>query len=162
MEGTGLTSRYSGRRFAPALNNSIVGRTYAMPQRAAPFEAIAACHATLNDAASAEIADWLPDVVPPTVGLGALGAALVSAEREISDESLDRIASCVEDFLSTSDADADAVATGFLEAISNRSEDNSASVERIVRHLGDRAVAYIREWDKFTGVDTPGITRGAG
>ncbi|WP_157281825.1 hypothetical protein [Pelomonas sp. Root1237] len=128
-----------------------------MPQRAAPFEAIAACHATLSDVASAEIRKWLPDVVPPTVGLGALGAALVSTEREISDESLDRIASCVEGFLLTSDADAAAVATGFLEAISNLSEDYSASVERIVRHLGDQAVAHIRAWDKFTGVNTPGI-----
>ena len=133
-----------------------------MPQRTAPFEAIAACHATLNDAASAEIAEWLPDAVPPTLGLGTLGATLVSAERDISDEALDRIGSCVEGFLSVSGSDADAVATGFLEAISNRSQDNAASVERIVRHLGDRAVAFIRAWDKFTGVATPGTTRGAG
>ena len=112
-----------------------------MPQRPAPFEAIAACHATLNDAASAEIAEWQPEAVPPTVGLGALGAALVSTAKDIDDESLDRIASCVEGFLSVSDADADAVATGFLEAICHRSADSAASVERIVRHLGIRAVA---------------------
>ena len=124
---------------------------------AAPFESIAACHATLRDAASAEIEYWLPDAVPPTVGLGALGAALVTAEREINDESLDRIASCVEAFLSANGADADAVATGFLEAISHRSDQSAASVERIVRHLGERAVAYIRAWDRFTGVDTPGV-----
>src|SRR5262249_50188355 len=102
-----------------------------------------------------------PDAVPPTVGLGALGAALVSAERDIDDESLDRLASCVDELLSASDADADAVATGFLEAICNRSDDSPASVERIVRHLGDRAVADTRAWDEFTGVDTPGINRGA-
>src|SRR5262249_38672191 len=94
----------------------------AMPPRTAPFEVIAACHAALNDAASAEVAEWLPDAVPPTIGLGALGAALVSGERDIDDESLDRLASCVEELLSPSDADADAVATGFLEAICNRSD----------------------------------------
>ncbi len=121
-----------------------------MTQRVAPFEAIAACHARLRDAASAEVAEWQPEVVPPTVGLGALGAALVSAEQEIDDDSLDRIASCVEDFLSLSGSNADAVATGFLEAIFNRAEDSTASVKRIVRHLGDRALAYIRAWDEFS------------
>jgi hypothetical protein len=130
-----------------------------MRQTATPFESIAACHAKLRDAAAAEIEDWLPDAVPPTVGLGALGASLVTAERDIDDESLDRIASCVEEFLSVNGADADAVATGFLEAICNRSEESTASVERIVRRLGDRAVAYIRAWDTFTGVDTPGTAR---
>ena len=134
-----------------------------MPQTsAAPFDSIAACHAKLRDAATAEIEDWLPDVVPPTVGLGALGAALVAAERDINDEALDRIASCVEEFLSADGADADAVATGFLEAVCGRSKYSAPSVERIVRHLGDRAVAYIRAWDRFTGVETPGAARGAG
>jgi hypothetical protein len=119
------------------------------------LEAIAACHPTLSGAASAEIQAWLPDAVPPTVGLGALGAALVSTERGIGDESLDRIASRVESNLLTSDAEA--VDTGFLEAISELSEDYPARMERIVRHLGDRALAHIRAWDKFTGVDTPGV-----
>lgn len=128
-----------------------------MPQQAASFEAIAACHATLGEAASAKIREWLPDPVPSTVGLGVLGAALVSTERQMSDESLDRIASCVEDFLTSGGADAAAVATGFLEAICNLSEDNAASVERIVRRLGDQAVAHVRAWNKFTGVHTPGI-----
>lgn len=129
---------------------------------AGPFEALAACHAALNAAAAAEIAEWLPDAVPPTVGLGALGAALVSAERDIDDEALDRIAACVEGFLSVSDENGEAVATGFLEAISNRSEASAVSVERIVRHLGERAAAYIRAWDGFTGVATPGISRDGG
>jgi hypothetical protein len=134
-----------------------------MPMSSAtPFECIAACHAKLGDAASAVITDWLPDAVPPTVGLGALGAALVSAERDISDQALSRIASCVEDFLATNGTDADAIATGFLEAICNRSEHRPANVERVARNLGDRAVAYIRAWDKFTGVDTPGTARAAG
>ena len=123
---------------------------------ATPFESIAACHAKLSEAASAATKDWLPDDVPPTVGLAALGAALVSAGSDVSDEALDRIASCVEMLLGTEGAEADAVATGFLEAICHRSEDNAASVERIVQRLGDRAVAYIRAWDAFTGVDTPG------
>jgi hypothetical protein len=128
----------------------------------APFESISACHPTLRAAASAEIEDWLPEAVPPTVGLGALGAALVAAEPDLDDQTLDRIASCVDGFLSVNGADADAVATGFLEAISNRSEDSAASVERIVRHFGDRAVAYIRAWDEFTGAKTPGTARDAG
>jgi hypothetical protein len=113
----------------------------------------------LNDAASAEIAEWLPDAVPPTVGLGALGAALVSAGQNVDDESLDRIAACVEGFLAVSDENGDAVATGFLEAVIHRSHESAATVERIVRHLGERAVAYIRAWDEFTGVETPGISR---
>jgi hypothetical protein len=131
-----------------------------MPRSSAtPFEMIAACHAKLGDAASAEIDYWLPDAVPLTVGLGALGAALVSGEPEIDDEALDRIASGVEEFLGVSGCDADAVATGFLEAISHRSADSATSVERIVRHLGVLAVAYIRACDKFTGVETPGTDR---
>lgn len=134
-----------------------------MPQTpAAPFESIAGCHVKLRDAASAEVEEWLPDAVPPTVGLGVLGAALVAAERDIDDESLDRIASRVEQFLLASGADADAVATGFLEAVCHRSEDSAASVERIVRHLGDRAVACIRAWDNFTGGETPGVASGLG
>jgi hypothetical protein len=122
-----------------------------------PFDEIAACHPKLLEAALLETQSWLPDAVPATLGLGALGSTLVQAERELDDATLERIASLVEGFLRGGGGDADAVATGFLEAICNRSDASAQSVERIVGRLGIEAVGYIRAWDAYTGVKTRGL-----
>ena len=63
---------------------------------------------------------------------------------------LERIAACVEEALESRGSVRDAVATGFLEAVSHRADEAPSSVERIVHHLGPRAVEYIRGWDHFT------------
>lgn len=127
-----------------------------------PFERIAECHPALRKAAAAAADYWRPDPVPSTVGLGELGGVLVDAEPPVPDDALVKIAAFVEEVLATDGADANAVATGFLEAICNRSAHRPSSVERIVERLGARALAYIRAWDQFTGVKTPGVPGGAG
>jgi len=122
-----------------------------------PFDSIAACHPVLGEAAAAASEYWDPEPVPLSVGLGALGNALVKAERDIPDEALARVAACVEEALESRGDVRDAVATGFLEAIAHRADQAPSSVERIVRSLGPRAVEYIRAWDEFSGSGTPGV-----
>src|SRR6188768_3841062 len=79
-----------------------------------PFDSIAACHPVLGEAAAAASEYWDPEPVPLSVGLGALGNALVKAERDIPDEALARVAACVEEALESRGDVRDAVATGFL------------------------------------------------
>jgi hypothetical protein len=121
-----------------------------------PFDGLAACHPVLSEAATAANEYWDPGPVPLSVGLGALGNALVKAERDIPDEALARVAACVEEALGSRGDVRDAMATGFLEAIAHRADQAPASVERIVRSLGPRAVEYVRAWDDFSGSSTPG------
>jgi hypothetical protein len=122
-----------------------------------PFETLAECHPLLEATAAAARDDWAPDPVPVTVGLGALGNALVRNERDLPDEVLMQVAAHVEEGLAERGDERNAVATGFLEAICHRADEAPSSVERIVRHLGPRAVEYIRAWDAFTGSSTRGV-----
>lgn len=122
-----------------------------------PFESIAECHPGLGESAREAIEYWEPEAVPLAVGLGALANALVRSERDFSDEVLARVAACVEEALETRGDARDAMAAGFLEAVSHRADESPTSVERIVRHFGPRAVEYLRAWDESTGAVTPGV-----
>lgn len=50
-----------------------------------------------------------------------------------------------------------AAATGFLESILHAASAGRVDPARFVGLLGERSRAYGREWDRFTGVDTPGL-----
>lgn len=119
-----------------------------------PFESIAECHSALRDAADAAIDDWQPEPVPLAVGLGALGNALVRAESDVSNETLERIFACVEEALATRGSVRDAVTTGFLDALTHRAGESPAAVERIVSHLGPLATEYVRSSAGLTAMST--------
>ncbi|WP_437873417.1 hypothetical protein [Sorangium sp. So ce363] len=123
-----------------------------------PYQDFAACHPKLREVASEVVADWEPDSAPVTVVFGHIGRALVQLESDLDDTTLDEVSRLVERSLSGSGPEADAVATGLLEAICARSVDAPAAVARVVSHLGPDARAYIRAWDAFTGTTTPGVT----
>ncbi|WP_437539027.1 hypothetical protein WME79_23005 [Sorangium sp. So ce726] len=123
-----------------------------------PYQEFAACHPKLREAVSEVVAYWEPDAVPITVGFGHIGRTLVQLESDLDDTTLDKVSRLVEHSLSGSGPEADAVATGLLEAICAHSVDAPAAVARVVSHLGPEARAYIRAWDAFTGTTTPGAT----
>lgn len=50
-----------------------------------------------------------------------------------------------------------AAATGFLESLLHSASAGRIDAARFVGLLGERSRAYCREWDRFTGVDTPGL-----
>jgi hypothetical protein len=129
-----------------------------MADPSAPFRNFASCHPKLQEAVSEITADWDPDPVPLTVGFGNIGRILVQLAAEFDDATLDEVSRLVEHALSGGGVNADAIATGLLEAICSRTADAPAAVERIVSHLGTEACAYIRSWDAFTGTTTPGLT----
>jgi hypothetical protein len=102
-------------------------------------------------------ADWLPDAPPPTVAMGALGAALVRVLPEATQQDLQCLAETVEEILrSGTEQSKNAVATGFLEAVVARSN-STPEVVCFTKVLGPLAREYCREWDKFTGCRTPGV-----
>ncbi|WP_437893895.1 hypothetical protein [Sorangium sp. So ce124] len=123
-----------------------------------PYQDFAACHPKLREAVSEVVAYWEPDAVPITVGFGSIGRALVQLESDLDDATLDEVSRLVERSLSGSGPEADAVATGLLEAICAQSVRDPAAVARVVSRLGADARAYIRAWDAFTGTTTPGVT----
>ncbi|WP_437554832.1 hypothetical protein WME97_22605 [Sorangium sp. So ce367] len=123
-----------------------------------PYQDFAACHPKLREAVSEVVAYWEPDSAPVTVVFGRIGRALVQLESDLDDVTLDEVSRLVERSLSGSGPEADAVATGLLEAICAHSVDAPAAAARVVSHLGPDARAYIRAWDAFTGTTTPGVT----
>jgi hypothetical protein len=123
----------------------------------APLRALAACARVLEDERERLEADWLPDAPPVTVAFGALGSALVRALEQVTDQELSQVVAVVETLLATaSEADQNAVATGFIEAVLSGT-DRRPSAARLVSMLGPRACAYARAWDAFCGTRTPGL-----
>jgi hypothetical protein len=123
-----------------------------------PISAIGRCHPALARAAARLEAEWQPEVAPMTVALGALGRALVESVTDIDDPALRRVGVTVEKILALGGGPADAIATGFIEAICGLSVTRPGEVRRVVELLGTNAQEYIRAWDEFTGAETPGIT----
>ncbi|WP_437735300.1 hypothetical protein [Sorangium sp. So ce1335] len=123
-----------------------------------PYQDLAARHPKLREAVSVVVADWEPDAVPVTIGFCHIGRALVRLEPDLDDATLDEVSRLVERSLTGNGQEADAVATGLLEAICAHGVEAPAAVARVVSRLGAGARAYIRAWDAFTGTTTPGVT----
>lgn len=55
----------------------------------------------------------------------------------------------------------DCVATCFLESICNKisadGSKNGLDAELVVPYLGEKSREYVRAWDEFTGIKTPGL-----
>jgi hypothetical protein len=118
---------------------------------------LAASHPELARRALELHETWSPEPVPLTVALAELADVLVTRSASFTDGDLDSIARIVESHLADPGPAADAMATGFLEAVSARSASTSESVARLVSRLGRSAQDYIRAWDRFTGATTPGV-----
>ncbi len=115
------------------------------------FDDLANASSVLADRLAALRADWAPDAPPATVAMGDLGQAIVDAIDRIGDEELARVSAAIEAALADGPKNVqDAVATGLLEAAINATERNPGGV-RFLRALGERAKAYGRAWDQFTG-----------
>lgn len=121
------------------------------------LERFAACHPGLEQRLDAVRAEWVPEVPPPVVAMGALGTTLVSLLPDMSTTDIRCVSVAVEDALQlgTNPIGA-AVATGFLEAILARAA-SAPGIERLVVELGPHARRYCQEWDRFTGCRTPGL-----
>lgn len=58
----------------------------------------------------------------------------------------------------TAEGDFDnAICTCFLENLINRDSSGSYDFNRILPYLNAKSVEYCKEWDKFTGVRSPGL-----
>ena len=120
---------------------------------------LAASHPELDQRALELRETWSPEPVPLTVGLAELADVLVKRSASFTDGEIDRIARVIEAHLADPGPAADAMATGFLEAVSARSASEPEGVARVASRLGQRAQDYVRAWDRFTGAETPGLAR---
>ncbi len=101
--------------------------------------------------------EWLPDQLPLTTAMSALGRVLVANVGTAGDEAVERIAEVLETLLSVGDDEVqNAAATGLLEALvcSFEAEQGSAP---LLKRLGPQSREYLRAWDEFTGRKTPGL-----
>lgn len=98
-------------------------------------------------------AEWAPEEPPITLSMSELGRALVEgAGDDFSPEAVAEIFHRVERVLiSGSDADKDAVATGFLEAVAT-ALDRRPERRWVLNYSGPAALKYLEAWDQFCGV----------
>lgn len=113
---------------------------------------------SLAEAVARERAEWEPESPPLTVAMSTLGRVVASGTQGRSDTDLKPVFDLVESLLTDGEESVkDAVATGFLESLLSESSAGRLDFRRIAALLGQRAVHYCREWDKFTGCTTPGL-----
>jgi hypothetical protein len=98
--------------------------------------------------------EWAPEAPPVTVSMSELGRALI--ERAGTGFSLEDIAEIfrrVEHIMECgAEAERDALATGFLEAIA-AAIDRSPQSRWVLEYAGPGAREYLAAWDQFCGVD---------
>lgn len=115
----------------------------------------------------AEVEAWRRDAapddegIPVTVRLGHLGRAFAEHAAELTTDQRRRFLDLLERVLTTgSQSDADAVATGFLEALLS-AYDRGFDLRSLWPDLGPKSRAYCLAWNDFTGSDTPDWMRAA-
>lgn len=101
-------------------------------------------------------AEWGPEAPPVTVTMSELGRALVEhAGRSLSPGDIAEIFRRIEHiFECGTEAEKDAAATGFLEAIAG-SIDRSPERRWVLDHAGQGAREYLAAWDRFCGRSPP-------
>jgi hypothetical protein len=108
--------------------------------------------AALEQSLAEAEAEWRPEPAPITCLMGAAGRAFAehsdvfsSAEITIVFERLETI------FRDGEQAEKDAAATGFLEAVASVL-DRAPERRWILEHAGSEARHYLVEWDRFCGI----------
>ena len=115
--------------------------------------ALAGGRPSLEDAVESLVAEWSPDPVPITVAMSELGRAMIESAEQLGHAEIRRILANVEQLLETGgEAEKDAAATGFLEAVA-AAVDTDPSKRWVLAMAGQRARAYLKAWDEFCGVE---------
>lgn len=97
--------------------------------------------------------EWAPDEPPITVSMSELGRALAEGAGEhFSADEVAEIFLRVERIMALgTEAEKDAVATGFLEAVA-AAIDRASERRWILDYAGAAARDYLEAWDRFCGV----------
>ncbi len=100
-------------------------------------------------------AEWAPKVPPATVSMSELGRVLVEkADEDFSLQDIAEIFMRVERILEFgAEAEKDAVATGFLEAVA-AAIDRSPQRRWVLNQAGSGAREYLSAWDQFCGLSS--------
>jgi hypothetical protein len=115
-------------------------------------------HKRLFEARAALAAEWRPDHPPPSLVMAAYAATVCQHISDLSTICRRTIFEAVEDIMTDGEDDAkDAVATSFLEGLQARASCGSFNFRDVADLLDPKSRDYCREWDKFTGVETPGL-----
>jgi len=92
------------------------------------------------------------------MAVAALSRLIVANVAAMTDDDLAAVFGMIERVVDFGDEEArNAATTGFLENLQNRSSSGNFSFEQIAPFLGPASRRYCEEWDRFTGVKTPGI-----
>lgn len=101
----------------------------------------------------------ISDATPETLKFSNLAVDFARAiNAGATDEDIRQVLAIAEHGLQDGSTDLkDAVATGFLERLMAEASAGRLDFRRIAPNLGHRSRQYCREWDDFTGVQTPGL-----
>ncbi len=101
--------------------------------------------------------DWAPEKPPVTFIMAEFGKVLANAARANNLGLLASGLSLVETCMMDEQPVRDAVATGLLESLLSEASAQRLEFAVVAQCLGEKSKAFCREWDSFTGVDTPGL-----
>lgn len=109
---------------------------------------IGAFQETLKDLES----EWAPDAIPLTIAMSDLGTVFVEKAPDLSIVQIAQVFERLEEMLHLcSEAEKDAVATGFLEAMAS-ALDRYHDRKWMLKYAGKETRQYLKEWDKFCGL----------
>jgi hypothetical protein len=101
---------------------------------------------------------WQPDGPPLSVVMSEYARTFVENTHLFTTQQIQELFALMEDLLlDADDSVKDAVATGFFEGLLGRASAGSFDFQAVARFLGPTSQSYCQEWDKFTGLKTPGL-----
>ncbi len=113
---------------------------------------LAAAHRMVSD-------EWRPEPAPLSLVFSEYASALRDHVGELSSTEVRQIFALIEQaVVSGSEEVRDATATCFLEALQSMASEGVLDFSRLDEHLGSRSRAFCLDWDRFTGVVTPGLS----
>lgn len=115
-------------------------------------------HPLLMETHAAMVSEWLPKTPPLSLLMSAYGRTLAENLLKLTSPEKESIFSAVEQMLTLGDDTLkDAVATCLLESFQGHLSALRLNPREISDLLGEKSRKYCREWDEFTGAQTPGL-----
>jgi hypothetical protein len=121
------------------------------------FFRLAALSPELGAILAQEQSYWSPETPPATTTAAALAKGMQHNAHSFTLATLAAIFAVCEEAMQSSSDEADAFATGFLEALQNAAGRDEFDFSQIIAHLGTVSKAHCVAMDKFYGVITPGL-----
>jgi len=103
------------------------------------------------------VEEWKPEQAPITIIMAEYGLTTADAVSKLDYSAMRKVMTIVEECMVQEGEVANAVGTGLVEALLSESSAGRINFVIIAPFVGEKTRRFCREWDAFTGVETPGL-----